>query len=189
MKIKSNITRIPIYDDMTSAVTESTCTIVGSSSSNSSGSSVLYPINAVYTQFPGMDDPNTLFQGTTWENITAQYAGAFFRAEGGNASNFNGGLQEQGTSVNGLQASTDCRGNHTHSWCITQSGTCPPTFCYYAPATTRASNGVCASCAISPISSSISTQYSGSHTHSVTLTGGTETRPINYTIRIWERTA
>lgn len=45
------------------------------------------PVGAVYVQFSGQTDPTTLFGGT-WENISSQYAGLFFRAEGGSAAAF-----------------------------------------------------------------------------------------------------
>ena len=45
------------------------------------------PVGAIYVQFAGQTDPTTLFGGT-WENVSAAYAGLFFRAEGGNAAAF-----------------------------------------------------------------------------------------------------
>jgi hypothetical protein len=51
-----------------------------------------YPVGYVYTQYPGQTDPATLFGGT-WLNITSLYAGSFFRAEGGASLAFNAGVQ------------------------------------------------------------------------------------------------
>lgn len=55
------------------------------------------PIGSTYTQFPGTDDPNTLFNNgditSSWFPI--DYDGAFFRACGGNALGFNCGLQSE----------------------------------------------------------------------------------------------
>ena len=51
-----------------------------------------WPIGVCYTQYPNTPAPSSLFGGT-WTNITANYAGLFFRAEGGNALAFNGGAQ------------------------------------------------------------------------------------------------
>ena len=45
------------------------------------------PVGAIYVQFAGQTDPTTLFGGT-WENVSATYAGLFFRAEGGAAAAF-----------------------------------------------------------------------------------------------------
>lgn len=46
------------------------------------------PLGFIYPQFRGEKNPNTLFPGTTWENISNQHAGRFFRVEGGNAASF-----------------------------------------------------------------------------------------------------
>ena len=55
------------------------------------------PVGAIYVQFAGQTDPTTLFGGT-WENVSAAYAGLFFRAEGGNAAAF--GLSQGGGAPN-----------------------------------------------------------------------------------------
>lgn len=47
------------------------------------------PIGFIYVQFPFTDDPATLGMAGTWENITSQFNGAFFRAEN---RNINAGL-------------------------------------------------------------------------------------------------
>lgn len=48
----------------------------------------------MYVQYPGMPEPNTLWPSVKWEQITSQYAGLFFRAEGGTSKSFNGGKQD-----------------------------------------------------------------------------------------------
>lgn len=48
----------------------------------------------MYVQYPGMPEPNTLWPSVNWEQITSQYAGLFFRAEGGTSKSFNGGNQD-----------------------------------------------------------------------------------------------
>lgn len=50
------------------------------------------PIGFVYFQLPLQSDPSALYPNTTWTNISATYAGAFFRAEGGNATAFGSSL-------------------------------------------------------------------------------------------------
>jgi hypothetical protein len=45
------------------------------------------PIGFVYFQLRDQPEPAALFTGT-WENISSQYAGLFFRVEGGNAISF-----------------------------------------------------------------------------------------------------
>lgn len=52
---------------------------------------ILRPVGSVYTQYPGQPSPNTLWSSySTWEVLN--YAGAFFRANGGNALNFEASL-------------------------------------------------------------------------------------------------
>lgn len=45
------------------------------------------PVGFNYVQYPGESAPADIFGGT-WENISSQFAGQFFRAEGGNATEF-----------------------------------------------------------------------------------------------------
>lgn len=48
---------------------------------------VVAPVGTIYVQFAGQSAPADLYGGT-WENISAQFAGQFFRAEGGSAAAF-----------------------------------------------------------------------------------------------------
>jgi hypothetical protein len=43
----------------------------------------LFPTGFTYIQFSNQDDPMTTWPNTTWDDVTAEYAGNFFRAEGG----------------------------------------------------------------------------------------------------------
>lgn len=52
-----------------------------------------YEIGTVYIQFPNKPSPSELGWYGTWSNISNEYAGDFFRAEGGNASAFESGEQ------------------------------------------------------------------------------------------------
>lgn len=51
------------------------------------------PVGTVYVQYPNQSEPASIFGGT-WSNISSQYAGRFFRAEGGNAVAFGSGQAE-----------------------------------------------------------------------------------------------
>ena len=46
------------------------------------------PIGFIYVQLPNQSEPQTLWPTVEWENVTSEYAGFFFRAEGGNSSKF-----------------------------------------------------------------------------------------------------
>ena len=140
------------------------------------------------TQYPQEEAPTDVYPCTSWQEIS--YDGAFFRAAGGNAADFiekSGVLskQEQTTSVNGLRATfygkestTSKDGLHRH-------------YFNYDPKTTSGGAG-----AVLNRGSSVQwTNEAGEHSHSFTpsgtisLAGDMETRPDNYTIKIWKRTA
>ena len=148
--------------------------------------SAQWPAGTIYIQFPGEAAPADLLGGS-WQNVSSQYAGrffrttddVFFRAEGGNAAAFEDPDQTSNTYVcaSGTLSNT---GNHTHTYIC--SNICSNCYC-------SASGSSCyASC--------ILTNYkvgtnAWSHTHSLSWTSmshsSTETRPINYTVRIWEK--
>ena len=119
-----------------------------------------YPVGYVYTQYPGTSDPATLFGGT-WLNITSLYAGLFFRAEGGFALAFNGGNQADAIIA------------HRHALGVSGAGT-------FAFGSTT-------------ISSSSVMTLAGAGTNGpntgdpLTVATASETRPVNTTIRIWQR--
>lgn len=50
---------------------------------------LVHPIGEVYVQYPKCPSPNELWGDVSeWTDISADYAGCFFRAVGGNAANF-----------------------------------------------------------------------------------------------------
>ncbi len=56
------------------------------------------PIGFIYSQISSQPEPKTIWPNIEWEDITLEYAGLFFRAEGGNSSKF-GELQADNSSV------------------------------------------------------------------------------------------
>lgn len=62
----------------------------------------MFPIGMLYTQYPGESSPQDLGWPGTWTNISSNFAGDFFRAEGGNASTFEGGRQAATAIENGI---------------------------------------------------------------------------------------
>lgn len=127
------------------------------------------PIGAIYVQFAGQTDPTTLFGGV-WENVSSQYAGLFFRAEGGNAAAF-GSTQTDGapniTGAVGLVTTPK-----TEHW----SG--------------AFSNGGISNGNVGPTENRDWNLYSinFSATNSNGKYALAEVRPVNSTIRIWKRT-
>jgi len=148
---------------------------------------IAWPIGVTYTQYPGQKSPNELWsQFSTWEEI--DYSGAFFRASGGNAASFiEAGQtlspQGQATALNGIHgnsqtANTSTDGYHSHG--------------YSYPYTRSGNSGLFDSGNYALEFTSSSTGGAGNHYHSVTFTpsissNDTETRPVNYTVKIWKR--
>lgn len=126
------------------------------------------PIGAIYVQFAGQTDPTTLFGGT-WENVSATYAGLFFRAEGGAAAAFGSTQTDGAPNITGTVGPGYCNGYGAMTGCFYGSGSeigtgGDPHSGYFANINFLASNS------------------NGTY-------GANEVRPINSTIRIWKRTA
>ena len=128
----------------------------------------LIPIGFVYPQLRGFAAPTALWPWATWEYSTAAtaFAGAFFRAEGGEAHAFNGDVQEQQLL------------NHAHGITNTADAV--------AIGGTQTTSGVIDHDEVGSdhplLALATSTdQYPGA--------AATENRPRNYTVRIWQRTA
>ncbi len=161
----------------------------------------IYPIGITYVQYPQQKSPEELFPGTTWEVI--DYDGAFFRASGGNADGFieeSGDLSKQAEDIKGHthefavsgdtgNMSANATGKVVSSWeglfngrSISYSGNMAATgsITWAGGDNSGGSN---------PTTLSINVE----HTHSFEFSGeteansGTETRPENYTVRVWKR--
>ena len=155
---------------------------------------VVYPIGCTYVQYPDCPSPNDLWGSiSTWTEL--DFGGAFFRASGGNAKTFNSG--SQGDSVK----------SHTHSGTIHEmSG---DNYGSVECASEGLFNGRGTMTTGGRFSLSNNRNWAGgdnneanrpgklylnlSHTHGLTIdsndTSATETRPFNYTVKIWKRTA
>lgn len=153
----------------------------------------VHPVGEIYVQYPGSKTPAAIYNITnvitsTWTEQT--YSGAFFRASGGNADAFITGTtytkQAQKTAVNGLSVAYTTNLNGT----IGESGGNG----FYGSRSAGPSTGVI-SCNEYGTNSFGGTGSRGRYSisidvdHKHSLTGDTETRPENLTIRIWKRTA
>lgn len=79
----------------------------------------IYPKGLTYTQYPGTDSPLQLGmqvpQDCSWVNITSDYAGLFFRAEGGSSAEFsNIDIIKQDHALQGHRHSVSSSGSHSH---------------------------------------------------------------------------
>ena len=123
------------------------------------------PVGAIYVQFAGQADPTTLFGGT-WENVSATYAGLFFRAEGGAAAAF-GSTQTDGAP--NISGSFNI-GADFEAW----GGAFGLSIQGFRGADNRNTDGGYV-------------QFNASSSNNKYVL--TEVRPVNSTIRIWRRTA
>lgn len=130
------------------------------------------PVGAYCIQFSGMADPADLYGGT-WENISAQFAGQFFRAEGGNAAAFGssqgGGAPEVAGSVTNIASGGSESSVAAGAFYISASGN---------------NNKATAS---KPYGWTVQPSLSLSRGNAV-YGAAEEVRPYNSTIRIWKRT-
>lgn len=153
-----------------------------------------HPVGEIYIQYPGKKDPQTLYGRGTWENISDQFAGLFFRAEGGNAESFQEtvdsdnplvsqddkirGIKGAFYTTHGADGNTAIEGAFYH-----RTSSDYWTKCYIWSKDTPTYVGF--------IDFDVN-QNVGSGLHQNAMAGhadGPEIRPVNTTIRVWERTA
>ena len=136
-------------------------------------------MNSIYVQYPNQSAPSTLYGLTSWVDISSNYNGAFFRANGGNSAAF-GTEQGDATAVNGLTSSFNGTSIHGTFGTVNSGGsfTGPFTAGEFAHNYGYGSgNGY------------YQVNFDYTPSGSVSLNGDTETRPKNYSIKIWKRTA
>lgn len=125
------------------------------------------PVGFVYVQFPGQDAPDAVFGGT-WRNISAGFAGRFFRAEGGNAAAFGTAQGESLPNITGNWLSWSISGPAvTMTRVYTSDG--------------WSEGGYFGGYAKGDVS------FSASRANAIY--GGSHVTPLNYAVRIWKRTA
>lgn len=171
-----------------------------------------YPIGYVYTQYPQQTAPAELFPDFTWTELN--YDGAFFRSSGGNADAFisSGTLtpQSQGTAKNNLSVAKSGGVSTGRVYVNDSTAACSHTHAVYIRNAWAAGSsygwGATGSSGYGPSSPAIAGRaaegYGWQHQHSYTFTPSvsdnisatlsstdTETRPTNYTIKVWVRTA
>ncbi|AFG37626.1 hypothetical protein [Spirochaeta africana] len=132
----------------------------------------LCPVGKTYTQYPGKKSPDELGLPGVWENISSEFPGDFFRAEGGDALSFNGGQQSDQSQRTWGEHETVHRGGFGEDGVFTRRDTSN---------VDRFQQGSSGSRFIIIFDSANSPDSKAS-----TSTSG-DTWPRNRTIRIWER--
>lgn len=123
------------------------------------------PVGFIYLQLPGTNSPSEIFGGT-WENVSSDYAGDFFRAEGGTfATVFNSGRQSWALQHHGHRVYGSWGGGTTYNNALDRT-----------PAT-----GTIAQAPYVRVREAI-----GDGTHPFPNLSN-ETRPVNQTIRVWKK--
>lgn len=157
------------------------------------------------TQYPQEESLTDVYPCTAWEEIF--YDGAFFRAAGGNAAAFiekSGILSKQKSQNKAHSHGMDSAGGHRHDRGnmeisgyisgfdikngVGESFFFGDVYKGYSPEMTMKPDTRTVSLQASR-SWTGNTSENGSHSHTVHNDGGSESRPENYTIRIWKRTA
>ena len=120
------------------------------------------PINFIYIQLPGQPTPKSLWPTVQWKDVTSEYSGLFFRAEGGNSTAFGAIQEENAPRLTNVKYCTSNCGTETSNVALY-----PNSWSY-------------------SLWAGASNQKGLYHKY---LTSGGEVRPRNMAIRIWKRTA
>ena len=161
---------------------------------------LIYPVGVTYVQYPQQASPNDLW-GTfsTWKVV--DYSGAFFRAEGGNANPFieeSGVLSKQGDSIKAHShpfsgTTGGMSANSTGTVRSTHEGLFNGRRLEWSGNTTLSGStdwsGGDNSAGGKPTTMTINVAHTHGYSGTTSNTGSNETRPENFTIRIWKRTA
>ena len=161
---------------------------------------LIYPVGVTYTQYPQQASPNELWgEFSTWEVI--DYDGAFFRAEGTNANAFiekTGVLTKQGDSIKAHShdysgATGGMSANSKGTVESTREGLFNGRSLIWSGNTTLSGStewsGGDNSAGGKPTTMTINVAHTHDYSGTTSNTGSNETRPENFTIRIWKRTA
>lgn len=124
------------------------------------------PIGFVYIQLPDQQPPQEIWPSITWENISPNYEGVFFRVEGGTAGKFGHTQEENSPRLKRIQSEwyREPQTVNTDVHIRADGKKSPPVY-------------------LSRIAVHMETSYD---TLSFTVSGG-EVRPRNMAIRVWKR--
>ena len=131
----------------------------------------------VFVQFPNMPIPDTFlsFEGYRWAEVN--YGGAFFRAAGGHANGFNGGLQEDAIrNITGELVGLHLGFYYSYIGVEDQTSHCKGVF------TVERSNLYHRAAGVDKDKNNIKAVFDASRV----VPTAEENRPVNYTVRLWK---
>jgi hypothetical protein len=131
----------------------------------------------VFVQFPNMPTPDTFlsFEGYRWAEVN--YGGAFFRAAGGHANGFNGGLQEDAIrNITGELVGLHLGFYYSYIGVEDQTSHCKGVF------TVERSNLYHRAAGVDKDKNNIKVVFDASRVVPI----ANENRPVNYTVRLWK---
>jgi len=159
------------------------------------------PIGFVYFQLPGKLSPSDLSLTGTWSNISTSWPGDFLRIEGGAASTFNSGQQtsQNKTHTHIQDSHVHTMGTHRHSVATPNTGIAFGAVVGYPNTTALQGLGMAQSSTnygvtytnVDRSGDSLLGYTDPGDTNIAVATnqneGGSDLRPVNRTIRVWER--
>ncbi len=161
-KLSGNPKPLDILAKINQIIDNMVVSVNGGGAENGNINVVTIPVGFNYVQYPGESAPADIFGGE-WTNISAQFAGMFFRAEGGAAAVF-GEAQGQGLP------------DHSHT-----------IYSAFSLTSFIGGNGSTTDF-VRPSNGGTNTATTAASTNNPIYAVG-EVRPTNSTIRIWKRTA
>jgi hypothetical protein len=132
--------------------------------------SLLPPVGFIYIQYGSQSAPSALWPGAIWESVTHQYAGVFFRAEGGHSMPFGHNQRESMRTFN-FDSRANIPNEDTH-------GTMPYDGDFYVAAGGNTGRWI-----------GFSMRYNQNFISYASRDKDNEVRPFNQAVRIWKRTA
>ncbi len=117
------------------------------------------PIGYIYIQYPNQALPNEIWPSTGWSDVSSQYDGVFFRANGGSSSSFGSVQDENSPRLTNILSRID-DGYRAFDINVPPGSWSP-----------RITLGA----------------WSGDNVQSQFLVSGGEVRPRNMAVRIWKR--
>lgn len=154
-----------------------------------------HPVGEIYIQYPGKKDPQTLYGRGIWTNKSSEFAGLFFRAEGGNASEFYTGTVDDGNALPDENKQEDkIRNINSVFSFITEVTSSAAGASRVTPINETGGGGIASGSAFvagwgrSYFYFDANQQIGPTINSMAGHADGPEIRPVNTTIRVWERT-